>query len=132
SFTPSSSSRTSGRSRVSTPGIRAAPIVTFSPGTPSSVMLMVCAVYRPASSVLSLYAYPTDGPGSPTVCGARPRTPSLMLSPNAMNRVALIRGGAVTTMANEQLSVRFSASVTLQVTLVDPIGKIEGLGGVHV
>jgi len=55
-----------------------------------------------------------------------------MLSPNAMNRVALIRGGAVTTMANEQLSVRLRASVTLQMTVVDPIGKADALGGMHV
>jgi len=55
-----------------------------------------------------------------------------MLSPNAMKRVAPIRGGAVTTTGNEQLAVRLSESVAEQTTLVVPIGNVEGLGGVHV
>jgi hypothetical protein len=55
-----------------------------------------------------------------------------MLSPNATNRVALIRGGAVTITANEQASLRLSASTALQVTLVDPIGNVEGLAGLQV
>jgi hypothetical protein len=54
-----------------------------------------------------------------------------MLSPNATNRVAPIRGGAVTITANEQASVRLSASVALQTTLVDPIGNVDGLVGLH-
>jgi len=55
-----------------------------------------------------------------------------MLSPNATNRVALIRGGAVTITANEQASLRLSASTALQVTLVDPIGNVDGLVGLQV
>src|SRR5437773_2792974 len=55
-----------------------------------------------------------------------------MLSPNATNRVAVIRGGAVTTTANEHVAVRLSASTALQVTFVGPIGRIAGLDRLHV
>ena len=55
-----------------------------------------------------------------------------MLSPNAMNRVAVMRGGAVTTTANEQFALRLMASVARHMTLVMPIGNIDGLGGAHV
>ena len=49
-----------------------------------------------------------------------------------MNRVAVMRGGAVTTTANEQFALRLMASVARHMTLVMPIGNVDGLGGAHV
>ena len=59
-------------------------------------------------------------------------SPSVMLSPNARILVTLRRGGGKTTLAmNEQLSVRRTASVAVQVTGVEPILNVEPLGGVQ-
>jgi hypothetical protein len=54
-----------------------------------------------------------------------------MLSPKATYLVAPIRGGAVTITLNVQLSVRLLASVAVQVTTVEPIGKLPSLAGTH-
>ena len=52
-----------------------------------------------------------------------------MLSPNAMNFVALNRGGAITVTVNGQLSVTLLRSVAVHVTLVVPIANMESLDG---
>jgi hypothetical protein len=54
-----------------------------------------------------------------------------MLSPKATNRVTLIRGGAATVTLKVQVSLRFRASVAVQVTTVDPTGKLSEGAGVH-
>jgi hypothetical protein len=56
-----------------------------------------------------------------------------MLSPNAKMVVTARRGGGrVTVTVNEQLAVRRTASIAVQVTVVEPRLKAEPLGGVHV
>jgi hypothetical protein len=55
-----------------------------------------------------------------------------MLSPNAKILVTPRRGGGRTTLAmNEQLAVRRTASVAVQVTGVAPTLNVEPLGGAH-
>jgi hypothetical protein len=55
-----------------------------------------------------------------------------MLSPNAMNRVALITGTSGTSVTeNWQLAVR-TPSVALQLTMVVPTGKLVPDAGLHV
>jgi hypothetical protein len=54
-----------------------------------------------------------------------------MLSPNARNFVALNCGGRVTVTGKAHDEVRWSASRAVQLTLVDPTGKLDPLGGVH-
>jgi hypothetical protein len=56
-----------------------------------------------------------------------------MLSPNARILVTPKRGaGGVTVTANEQLAARFTASVAVQFTTVEPTANVLPLGGVHV
>lgn len=57
--------------------------------------------------------------------------PSVMLSPNAANVIALTRGGGATVTVNVHESLRCCASVTVHVTEVGPIGKLDAGGGVH-
>jgi hypothetical protein len=55
-----------------------------------------------------------------------------MLSPNAMILVTPRRGDGTTTLAmNEQLAVRPTPSVAVQVTVVEPILNVEPLDGVQ-
>lgn len=54
-----------------------------------------------------------------------------MLSPNPTNFVSLIRGGAVTVTANEQLAVRLRVSVAVHVTVVAPTLNVDVLVGKH-
>ena len=55
-----------------------------------------------------------------------------MLSPNARNDVVDSFGGASTVTTNEQLSVRWSASVAVHVTVFWPIENGDPGGGVQV
>jgi hypothetical protein len=55
-----------------------------------------------------------------------------MLSPKAPNRVNVSVGGGATRTPNEQVSVRWRASVAVQVTVVDPTGNDAPLSGAHV
>ena len=55
-----------------------------------------------------------------------------MLSPNARNRVFDNVGSLEMLTANEQVPVRLSESVAVQVTSVEPIGKLEPEPGEHV
>jgi len=56
-----------------------------------------------------------------------------MLSPNARIVVTPRRGGgSVTVAVNEQLAVRRTASVAVQVMAVEPMLNVDPLGGVHV
>ena len=52
---------------------------------------------------------------------------AVMLSPNATNRVALIRGGAVTVSGNVHDAVRWRASVATHRTIEMPTGNIPPL-----
>jgi hypothetical protein len=52
-----------------------------------------------------------------------------MLSPNAMNLVALSLGGAITVTVNGQLTATFFKSVAVHVTSVVPILNTESLAG---
>jgi hypothetical protein len=54
-----------------------------------------------------------------------------MLSPNATNRVIVMVGAATTVIPTVQEAARCRASVAVQVTVVDPIGKRVWLGGVQ-
>src|SRR5688500_9487726 len=54
-----------------------------------------------------------------------------MLSPNAMNRVAVRSPGRTTVTVKLQEAVRCRASVPMHVTLVAPIGKFEPDAGLH-
>lgn len=55
-----------------------------------------------------------------------------MLSPNArMVPTRSVGDDNVTATANEQLAVRWTASVAVQVTVVEPSAKVEPLGGVQ-
>src|SRR5262245_38114075 len=62
---------------------------------------------------------------------SRPSSPAVMLSPNARNDVTVIFGGCWITTLNEQAFVRWRASVAVHVTVVDPTGNVEPLGGAH-
>lgn len=55
-----------------------------------------------------------------------------MLSPNATNLVTVSRGTRVTVTAKLHEALRCSLSRTVQVTLVDPTGNAEPVGGRHV
>jgi hypothetical protein len=55
-----------------------------------------------------------------------------MLSPNDMNDVVDSFGGPSTVTRNEQLSVRWSASVTAHVTVFCPMLNAVPVAGVHV
>jgi hypothetical protein len=56
-----------------------------------------------------------------------------MLSPNAKILVTPKRGAAgVTLTVNAHVAARFTASVAVQCTTVEPTAKIELLAGVHV
>jgi hypothetical protein len=55
-----------------------------------------------------------------------------MLSPNARNDVAVSLGGSSTVTTNEQLSVRWRASVTWQLTVFCPTVKGDPVEGVQV
>jgi len=52
-----------------------------------------------------------------------------MLSPKARNLVRVSLGGGRTVMPNVQELARVLASVTVQVTVVDPTGKLVPLAG---
>jgi hypothetical protein len=54
-----------------------------------------------------------------------------MLSPNAMNLVAVSSGWRVTLTAKLQAAVRWSASRAVQVTVVDPTANDDPLAGEH-
>jgi hypothetical protein len=54
-----------------------------------------------------------------------------MLSPNATNRVARIRGGITTVIVKLHELVRCSASVTEQLTVDAPSGNVDPDAGVH-
>lgn len=55
-----------------------------------------------------------------------------MLSPKQTKVVALIRGGgAATVTVKAQESARCSASVTRHMTEVEPIAKLDAVGGAH-
>jgi hypothetical protein len=56
-------------------------------------------------------------------------SPAVMLSPNAMNVVALSLGGAITVTVNGQLTATFFKSVAVHVTSVVPILNTESLAG---
>src|SRR4029453_846329 len=59
-----------------------------------------------------------------------PGLPSVMLSPKATNRVALIRGtDTLTVTVKLQESARAFESVTVHDTVVNPAGKLEPLDG---
>jgi len=68
---------------------------------------------------------PVGGP--PSV----PSSPAVMLSPNATNRVTVSVGGATTVIANEHGSVRCSASVAVQLTVVCPMANADPESGVQ-
>ena len=61
--------------------------------------------------------------------------PSVMLSPNDANRVRLRSGdeaaGGWTVTVNVQLSVRCWLSVTVQATVLTPVGNFDPLKGAH-
>jgi hypothetical protein len=59
-------------------------------------------------------------------------TPLVMLSPNATNLVTDSRGTRVTVTAKLHEALRCSLSRTVQVTLVDPTGNADPVGGRHV
>ena len=59
-------------------------------------------------------------------------SPAVMLSPNARNRVLDNVGSLEMLTANEHVPVRFSESVAVHVTSVEPIGKLEPDPGEHV
>jgi len=64
--------------------------------------------------------------------GARTEmTPTVMLSPNAMNRVFDSLGGTVTWTLNPHVLARARASVALQVTAVVPGANIVPEAGEH-
>lgn len=59
-------------------------------------------------------------------------SPAVMLSPNARKRVLDNVGSFEMLTANEHVPVRLSESVAVQVTSVEPIGKLEPEPGEHV
>jgi hypothetical protein len=58
-------------------------------------------------------------------------SPSVMLSPNATNRVAEIRGGSVTVTLKLHDASRWRASVAVHMTVVEPLMKVAPLAGVQ-
>jgi hypothetical protein len=78
----------------------------------------ICRVTLPAPGV-------NDATGTVT-------SPAVMLSPNARNRVLDNVGSLEMLTANEHVPVRLSESVAVQVTSVEPIGKLEPEPGEHV
>ncbi len=61
-----------------------------------------------------------------------PSSPAVMLSPNDMNEVVDSFGGLRTVTTNEQLSVRWSASVAEHVTVFCPMLNAVPVAGVQV
>jgi hypothetical protein len=61
-----------------------------------------------------------------------PSSPAVMLSPNDMNDVVDSLGGVSTVIMKEQLSVRWSASVTVHVTVFCPMLNAVPVAGVQV
>jgi hypothetical protein len=61
-----------------------------------------------------------------------PSSPQVMLSPKATNLDTLSFAGTVTVTVNVQTSARALESVTVHVTLVDPGGNVDPVGGMHV
>jgi len=59
-------------------------------------------------------------------------SPAVMLSPNARNRVRLSLGGGSTVTMNVQASVRAWASITVQLTVVEPTLNAVPAPGVQV
>src|SRR5438093_1729830 len=125
SLTPSSSSSPSAFVVLSTPGSRPTPPEVVSAPFPEFVTANCCVEYRAASRAITSAGYGTGG-GSPVAS-----LPSVMLSPNATNRVAPRTGITSTVTLNVHMSVRCRASVATHVVVVLPTENDEPLGGVH-